>query len=105
MTINDSQDENRTEFNEQDKFIHVPARLKILSHLYVVKSVEYVALRNQTGFTWGNISTHVRKLEDKGYLTMKKGRIVGKRHSMLSLTEKGRLAFERYRQKIKKILG
>lgn len=105
MTNNDSQDESGTEFNEQDGFIHVHARLKILSHLYVVKSVEYVALKNQTGLTWGNISTHVRKLEDKGYITMKKEIIMRKPHSMLSLTGKGQKAFEEYRKKVKKMLG
>ncbi len=46
-----------------DRVIHAPARLLILSLLYVVESADYVFLMRQTGLTWGNLSTHMSKLE------------------------------------------
>lgn len=56
-----------------DQIIHAPARLRILMMLYVVESLDYVFLKNQTGLSWGNIATHLEKLEDAGYLTVNKG--------------------------------
>ena len=47
--------------------IHAPARLTILSILYVIESADMVFLLRQTGLTWGNLSTHLSKLEEAGY--------------------------------------
>ncbi len=45
-----------------DKIIHAPARLRILMMLYVVESLDYVFLKNQTGLSWGNLATHLWKI-------------------------------------------
>ena len=47
-----------------NKLIHSPARLMILAYLYVVDSADYVFLIHQTGLTWGNLATHLSKLEE-----------------------------------------
>ena len=52
---------------EIDQFIHTPARLMVLAHLYVVESVDYVFLNKLTGLTWGNLSTHLTRLEEAGF--------------------------------------
>ncbi|HEY5731063.1 MAG TPA: transcriptional regulator, partial [Anaerolineales bacterium] len=45
-----------------DQIIHAPARLMVLTYLYVVESADYVFLMRLTGLTWGNLATHLNKL-------------------------------------------
>ena len=81
-----------------DRVVHEPARLKIMAYLSVVKSADFVFLLTRTGLTYGNLSSHMSKLEDAGYIEVDK-EIKDKRpHTMLSLTNQGRSAFENYRK-------
>jgi DNA-binding MarR family transcriptional regulator len=87
-----------------DRLVHEPARLKILAYLYVVTSADFVFLLSRTGLTWGNLSSHMSKLEEAGYIEVEK-EIKDKRpHTMLSLTDEGRTAFEGYRQNMLQLL-
>jgi len=87
-----------------DRLIHEPARLQIVALLYVLESADFVFVSHQTGFSWGNLSAHVTKLEEGGYVKVEKG-YKGKRpQTMLSLTAKGRKAFQAYRQSMKQML-
>ncbi|MHA1906632.1 MAG: winged helix-turn-helix domain-containing protein [Candidatus Thorarchaeota archaeon] len=87
-----------------DKVIHEPARLKIVAQLYVVESADMVFLMRQTGLTWGNLSSHVTKLEKAGYIEVKKEFLEKKPRTTLTLTSEGKTAFERYRENIKRVL-
>ncbi len=88
-----------------DKIIHEPARLMIMSHLYVVESADFTFLMNQTGLTWGNLSSHLGKLEKVSYVDVEKT-FVGKRpYTLLRLTENGRVAFQQYRQKMTRLFA
>jgi DNA-binding MarR family transcriptional regulator len=88
-----------------DKLIHEPARLIIVANLYVVESADFTFLMNQTGLTWGNISSHLSKLEKAGYVDVEKT-FVGKRpYTLLHLTPEGREAFEMYRLQMQQVLG
>ena len=58
---------------EIDLIIHAPARLNIIMILYVVDSLDYTFLKNQTGLSWGNLATHLGKLEEAGYIEIEKG--------------------------------
>ncbi len=54
--------------------------------------------------TWGNLSSHLSKLEDAGYVKVSK-KITGKKvKSRISLTDEGRTAFREYRQKMDNFL-
>jgi DNA-binding MarR family transcriptional regulator len=87
--------------DEVDRLIHEPARLKIIALLYVLDSADFTFLMSQTGMTWGNLSSHMTKLEEAGYLAVEKT-FKGKRpNTMLKLTDKGRQAFQTYRQQMK----
>ena len=88
-----------------DKIIHEPARFSIMAHLYVVESADALFLVRQTGLTWGNLSSHLRKLEDAGYVSVNKEFVLRKPHTMLKLTQKGRKAFDSYRKEMKKRLN
>lgn len=87
-----------------DKIIHEPARFKLMAHLYVVQSADFLFLMRQTELSFGNLSSHMTKLEKVGYVKVKKEFIGKKPHTMLELTEKGRTAFDKYRKDMKKIL-
>jgi DNA-binding MarR family transcriptional regulator len=87
-----------------DKVIHAPPRLMVLTYLYVVESADYVFLLRLTGLTWGNLSTHLAKLEEAGYITMEKAFRGKKPHTTISLTEEGRAAFRAYKKSIQQVL-
>ena len=76
-----------------DRIIHEPARLMILALLYVVESGDFTFLMRQTGLTWGNLSSHMSKLEAAGYIEVEKEFVNKKPRTMLRLTDKGRGCF------------
>ena len=88
-----------------DKVIHEPARLMIMSYLYVVESADFVFLKNQTDQTDGNLSSHLSKLESAGYVDIEKKFKGKKPQTILKLSDEGRKAFEIYRKKINQVLG
>jgi DNA-binding MarR family transcriptional regulator len=89
---------------EIDKLIHEPARLLIMAHLYIVESADFTYLMRQTELTWGNLSSHMSKLEEAKYIQVIK-EFKGKRpNTMLKLTERGRIAFKQYRQQMLQVL-
>ena len=88
-----------------DKLIHEPARLNIMTHLYVVESADFLFMMRQTGLTFGNLSAHMSKLEEAGYIKIIKEFIGKKPHTMLQLTERGRRAFDEYRKKMKQFFN
>lgn len=87
-----------------DRLIHEPARLTILAVLYVLDSADFIFLMRQTGMTWGNLSSHMSKLEEAGYIEVEKEFKGKKPHTMLHLTEEGRAAFREYRGRMKQVL-
>jgi DNA-binding MarR family transcriptional regulator len=84
--------------DQLDRVIHEPARLKIMTHLYVVESGDFVYLMRTTGLTRGNLSSHMTKLEEVGYVDVIKEFVDRKPVTMLKLTEQGRSAFLEYRK-------
>jgi DNA-binding MarR family transcriptional regulator len=88
-----------------NRLIHEPARLMILAHLYVVESADFLFLSRQTGLTAGNLSSHLSKLEEAGYIEIKKEFLDKRPHTMLSLTEEGRTAFKDYVQSMKQVFN
>jgi DNA-binding MarR family transcriptional regulator len=87
-----------------DRIIHEPARLMIMAVLYVVTNADFTFLMAQTGLSWGNLSSHMSKLEEAGYIEVVKDFVKRRPHTMLRLTEAGRTAFREYRQTMKQIL-
>ena len=87
-----------------DRIIHEPARLMIMAVLYVATRADFTFLMAQTGLSWGNLSSHMSKLEEAGYIEVVKGFVKRRPHTMLRLTEAGREAFREYRQTMKQVL-
>jgi len=74
-----------------------------MAQLYVIQSADFLFLQRQTQMTPGNLSAHLTKLEDAGYVEIIKEFIERKPHTALALTKKGRNAFKQYRRDIKRI--
>jgi DNA-binding MarR family transcriptional regulator len=87
-----------------DRLIHEPSRLMIMAQLYVVQSADFLFLQNQTGMTPGNLSAHLSKLEDAGYVEVTKEFLDKTPHTALKLTRKGREAFKEYRRNVKRFI-
>lgn len=104
MPTNDTQEEYFRSLTEINRLIHEPARLLILSYLDVVDSADFVFLMRVSGLTWGNLSSHMTKLEEAGYITIRKEFVKKKPHSMAMLTSQGKWALKEYRQVMKKAL-
>ena len=79
-----------------DRVIHEPARLMVMTVLFAVEEADFVYLQRECGLTQGNLSSHLSKLEESGYLTISKT-FKGKYPlTLCKLTRKGRQAFESY---------
>lgn len=92
-----------TELADVDRLVHEPARLAVMALLYVIESADFTFLMNQTGLTWGNLSAHMSKLEEAGYLEVEKSFKGRRPNTTLRLTPQGRAAFHTYAQKMKQI--
>jgi DNA-binding MarR family transcriptional regulator len=86
-----------------DRMVHEPARLAVMVLLYVVESADFIFLMNQTGLTWGNLSAHLSKLEEAGYIEVEKTYKVKRPNTILRLTLLGREVFLGYARKMKHV--
>jgi DNA-binding MarR family transcriptional regulator len=91
-------------FADLDRVIHSPARLMMMTYLYVVESVDFIFLMRLTGLTWGNLSSHLSTLEENEYVHIEKKFIQKKSHTLINLTDKGRQAFRDYKQLLLQVL-
>jgi len=87
-----------------DQIIHAPARLMILTYLFVVENADFIFLMRMTKLTWGNLSTHLSKLESAGYVTIEKTFKGKKPLTIISLTETGRNALRNYKSNLMQVL-
>ena len=87
-----------------DQVIHARARLMVLTYLYVVESVDYTFLTRLTGLTWGNLSTHLSKLEEAGYIKIEKTYQGKKPQTLIHLSQQGRTAFRAYKESMQQVL-
>ncbi|NNU26660.1 transcriptional regulator [Isoptericola sediminis] len=92
---------------ELDTVIHAPARLRVVSTLAALRAGEeitFAKLQKLLDMTAGNLSTHLRKLEDAGYVRQTK-EFAGRRPvTYLALTTDGRRAFEDYTTTLQDLL-
>ena len=87
-----------------DRVLHSPARLTIVAILSAVEEADFVYLLNESGLTKGNLSTHLAKLEQTGYIDIEKtyrGKIP---LTLCRLTKNGHIAFKNYRKQLKKFV-
>jgi DNA-binding transcriptional ArsR family regulator len=83
-----------------DRLIHEPARLLIVTILSALESADFLFLQHQTGLTKGNLSAHLSKLEQAGYVKIEKT-FKGKLPlTICQLTESGSKGLAAYRRQM-----
>ncbi|RIJ30573.1 winged helix-turn-helix domain-containing protein [Henriciella mobilis] len=86
-------DNNPFDHSQIDDVIHGRLRLGVMAYLSSVSPAVFGELRDKVGATDGNLSTHLKKLEEAGYVHQEK-RFVGKRpQTRVFLTDAGRKAW------------
>lgn len=90
-----------------DPVIHAQARLRVVATLAALATGDRIAfprLQELLDMTAGNLSTHLRKLEDAQYTTVTKTHEGRKPATYIELTPRGRRAFEDYTESLRALL-
>ena len=91
-----------------DETIHQPTRLRMMTMLVAQPEngrLAYGFVQRTLGLTGGNLTTHLRRLEDAGYLTLTKEFIGSKPRTWVQATEAGRIAFTDYLSNLERALN
>jgi len=87
-----------------NRLIHEPSRSSILAILASVESADFLYLQHATGLTKGNLSIHLSRLEEAGFVSIEKtyhGKIP---MTLCRITPAGRQAFDEYRSQLKRFI-
>ncbi|MBC6982059.1 transcriptional regulator [Caulobacter sp. 17J80-11] len=88
-----------------DEVIHGRLRLGIMVYLADAEVADFVELKEALGATQGNLSVHLRKLEDAGYVGIEKSFLGRKPLTRIRITEAGRKAFAAYLEALEAVVG
>jgi len=105
MVPTSAEGEELQALTEIDRMIHEPARLLILAYLYLTEAADFVFMMRQTGLTKGNLSSHMNKLEEVGYIEVTKEFVDRKPHTLLRITNAGQAALQTYRHNMEQVLN
>lgn len=93
------------DLKDVNRIIHEPARLALMTILYAVRTADFIYLLRESGLTKGNLSAHLSKLEEAGYMEATKSFNGKVPHTDYKLTDKGRKAFNSYVEQMRGALG
>ena len=88
-----------------DDVIHSRVRLAIMSYLATARSADFVELKKALKVSDGNLSTHLKKLEDKGYVVVSKQFVDNKPQTTIKVSDEGDKAFKSYVEGLATMLG
>jgi DNA-binding MarR family transcriptional regulator len=91
-------------YNELDPVLNTPVRLAVVSALIKMKQADFGYLQEVTNTTQGNLSHQIKKLNEAEYIEVIKTFKGNYPQTICKLTPKGRKAFEKYVEDIKKYL-
>ncbi len=92
---------------ELNETIHQPVRLRIMAALVALEpgdEVDFTYLRDLLGVTDGNLGSHLRKLEDAGYIAVNKTFVQRKPRTFVGATAAGRAVFREHVAALESIL-
>ena len=92
------------DYHEIDDVIHSRIRTAIMAVLISVDEAGFTFIRDKINATDGNLSVHIRKLEEHNYISVKKEFIDRKPVTRYKITETGRRAFEDYIKQLENII-
>ncbi len=87
-----------------NKVVHEPARLLILKYLVNLEFCDFTFLIKNTGLTKGNLSSHIRKLEDNNLVIVEKRIINRKSNTIFRISDLGQKEFNIYVSEMKEFL-
>ena len=91
-----------------DETIHQPARLRVMTMLVAQPEsgrLAYGFIQKTLGLTGGNLTTHLRKLEDAGFLATTKEFVDSRPRTWVYATQEGRKAFTEYLDNLQRALN
>ena len=88
-----------------DDVIHGRMRLGIMVYLADVDAADFTELKTVLEATQGNLSVHLKKLEEAGYVAIAKSFVNNKPLTRVSITREGRRAFAAYLDAIGALIG
>lgn len=88
-----------------DEVIHGRLRLGVMAYLSTAGVADFNELKARLQATDGNLSVHLRKLEEAGYVAIDKSFVGKKPLTRVGLTDAGRAAFIRYLDAMAKLVG
>ena len=86
-----------------DRLVHEPGRLAIMTVLSYLGDAEFVFLQRATELTKGNLSSHLRKLEEAGLVKIEKRFVRQKPSTNVTLTAKGRQRITRHWEQLERL--
>jgi len=93
-------------WNDLERSIHEPARLAVVTKLCgEAAGLGFQELKQHCGLTDGNLSRHLKVLEEAGIVKLSKAGRGRKAHTRVRMTPEGREAFSRYLLSLEKILN
>ena len=95
---------SKFDHTEIDDVIHGRLRLGVMAYLSTVSPAPFVELKGKVNATDGNLSTHLSKLEEAGYVKLDKSFVDKKPRTSVHLTAKGRKAWIEYLNKLQSLL-
>lgn len=95
---------NPEPFLKLDRVIHEKGRLAIMSMLAASTELSFTEMRDALGMTDGNLTTHIRALQQEGYVSVAKSYQNRRPLTTCSLTPAGRKAFAEYIDLLEKIV-
>ncbi|MGE5353579.1 MAG: winged helix-turn-helix domain-containing protein [Acidobacteriota bacterium] len=95
---------NEFDYQQLDDVIHSRIRLAIVAVLISVDEADFNFLKEKVNATDGNLSVHLRKLEEAGYIVVRKEFVDRKPKTVYSLSKKGAKAFEIYIERLEKMI-
>lgn len=87
-----------------DRVIHEKGRLAIMSMLAASPELSFTDLREMLQMTDGNLTTHIRTLQEAGYVSVAKSYRNNRRLTTVSMTGPGRTAFAGYLALLERIV-
>lgn len=92
------------DYQQLDDTIHSRIRLAIVAVLISIDEAEFNFLKEKVNATDGNLSVHLRKLEEAGYIFVRKEFVDRKPKTIYTLSKKGKKAFEIYIERLEKMI-
>ncbi len=92
------------DYREIDDLIHGRVRLAIMAFLSGAGSADFTLLRKKVGVTDGNLSVHIRKLEEAGYIEVEKKFSARRPLTICHLSKKGREAWIAYIARMQQLI-